>query len=239
MSKELATQGSVIESVVIGGDLSKLSPAERVNYYKAVCDSVGLNSLTRPFEYITLNGRLTLYARKDATDQLRKINGVSISKPDIQYSNEWIIVSVIATDKEGRTDSDVGVVDKNDMRGNFANSLMKAVTKAKRRVTLSICGLGFLDETEIETIPDAQPVEIDDEGEIVEGLVYEYPEHLEVIVNSKGVRYVDLDSEKLAYMLNGIIKASNKPDLPAEKQDEYSVKSQAIKEILKIRNEAE
>ena len=37
---------------------------------------------------------------------------------------------------------------------------MKAETKAKRRATLSICGLGMLDETEIETIPDArrQPV---------------------------------------------------------------------------------
>jgi hypothetical protein len=30
---------------------------------------------------------------------------------------------------------------------------MKAETKAKRRATLSVCGLGFLDETEIEDIP--------------------------------------------------------------------------------------
>jgi hypothetical protein len=30
---------------------------------------------------------------------------------------------------------------------------MKAETKAKRRVTLSICGLGLLDETEVETVP--------------------------------------------------------------------------------------
>jgi len=170
MSKELATQNKdqLIESVVIGGDLSKLTPAERMNYYKAVCQSVGLNPLTRPFEYITLNNRLTLYARKDATDQLRNINGVSIGKPDIQFQDEWIIVTVTATDNTGRTDSDVGVVNKKDMRGDFGNALMKAVTKAKRRVTLSICGLGWLDETEIETIPDAQPVQVDDTGEIVE-----------------------------------------------------------------------
>jgi hypothetical protein len=31
---------------------------------------------------------------------------------------------------------------------------MKAVTKAKRRATLSVCGLGFLDETEVQDIPD-------------------------------------------------------------------------------------
>jgi hypothetical protein len=33
-----------------------------------------------------------------------------------------------------------------------ANAFMKAETKAKRRVTLSICGLGILDETEIDSI---------------------------------------------------------------------------------------
>ena len=32
--------------------------------------------------------------------------------------------------------------------------MMKAETKAKRRVTLSVCGLGLLDETEIADIPD-------------------------------------------------------------------------------------
>jgi hypothetical protein len=40
-------------------------------------------------------------------------------------------------------------------------------TKAKRRVTLSICGLGFVDESEIETIPGAKKVAVDIEtGEI-------------------------------------------------------------------------
>ena len=153
--------GEVIEGVVIGGDLSKLSPEDRVKYYKAVCQSVGLNPLTRPFDYITLNKKLTLYARKDAADQLRNINSISIGKPDIQFEGDWIIVTVVASDKHGRTDSDVGVVKKTDMQGNFGNALMKAVTKSKRRVTLSICGLGMLDETEVETIPDAQVVEAD------------------------------------------------------------------------------
>jgi hypothetical protein len=40
----------------------------------------------------------------------------------------------------------------------LANAEMKAVTKAKRRLTLSICGLGWLDETEISTVPDAEVV---------------------------------------------------------------------------------
>jgi len=161
------TDNGIIESVVIGGDLSKLNPDQRVSYYKAVCTSLGLNPLTKPFSYITLNNRLTLYANKDAADQLRNLKNISIDKPEITFQDEWIIVTVVGYDGTGRKDSDVGVVNKKDMRGDFGNALMKAVTKAKRRLTLSICGLGMLDETEIETIPDARPVVVTEQGEIV------------------------------------------------------------------------
>jgi hypothetical protein len=41
-----------------------------------------------------------------------------------------------------------------NLRGEaLANALMRAETKAKRRVTLSIAGLGWLDETELDTMP--------------------------------------------------------------------------------------
>jgi len=151
----------ILESVIIQGDLSKLTPAQRVDYYNAVCKSLGLNPLTQPFNYLQLNGKLVLYANKTASDQLRKINEISIEKPDITFEDDWIIVTVAAHDGKGRTDSDVGVVGKKDMRGDFGNALMKAVTKAKRRVTLSICGLGWSDETEVETIPGAKPITVD------------------------------------------------------------------------------
>lgn len=155
---ELARQNvaETMEQVVMGGDLGRLDAAGRMAYYQATCKSLGLNPLTRPFDYITLNGKLTLYAKKDAADQLRKINGVSIERPEITFQDDLIIVNVSGYDQTGRRDSEIGVVKKGDMRGDMANSLMKAVTKAKRRLTLSICGLGFLDETEVETIPDAQ-----------------------------------------------------------------------------------
>lgn len=63
---------SVLQNVLINGDLKELSDQERVQYYNKVCDSVGLNPLTKPFDYIRLSGKETLYAKKDATDQLRK-----------------------------------------------------------------------------------------------------------------------------------------------------------------------
>ena len=71
---------AILERVVVRGDLSGLNPQERMEYYRAICASVGLNPLTRPFDYLHLSGKLVLYAKRDATDQLRKIHGVSIER---------------------------------------------------------------------------------------------------------------------------------------------------------------
>lgn len=177
MTNALATKidDSAIEQVLIGGDLSKLSPSQRVQYYKRTCESLGLNPLTRPFDYITLNSKLTLYAKKDCTDQLRSIKSVSIDDVDLQDVGDNFIVKVKGHDSTGRNDVEIGVVRKGDMQGNIANAQMKAVTKAKRRLTLSLCGLGWLDETEVETIPDAKPVSVAETGEIIDGEVKPVP----------------------------------------------------------------
>lgn len=152
-----------IEQALVSGDLSKLSPAERLAYYRRVCDSLGLNYLTQPFQYLVLNGRLTLYATRACADQLRRLHGVSIDKPEVRIEEGMVIVSVSARTADGRTDHELGVVSLEGLRGEArANALLKAVTKAKRRVTLSICGLGWLDETEVDTIPDARPVAVEE-----------------------------------------------------------------------------
>ncbi len=146
--------GEIIEAVIARGDIAQLTPEERAKYYSKVCQSVGLNPMTRPFEYITLNGRLTLYARKDCTDQLRSIHKVSITDL-VETEREGVfIVTAKVMNGEGRMDAAKGAVSIVGLKGEaLANALMKAETKAKRRATLSICGLGFLDETEIEDIP--------------------------------------------------------------------------------------
>lgn len=159
----------VLERVVVEGDLAALSPQERVTYYAKVCESLGLNPMTKPFEYIRLNNRLTLYAKRDATDQLRKIHGVSVEITGREmYGDNIYVVTARARDSQGRTDEAIGAVSIAGLKGDaLANALMKAETKAKRRVTLSICGLGWLDETEVSTVPDAEAVDVDMEtGEI-------------------------------------------------------------------------
>lgn len=159
MTNELMTRedmAAIVERVVLAGDLAKLQPADRVAYYQQTCESLGLNPLTRPFEYIVLNGKLQLYARKDATEQLRTRHGVSVVIAARELVEGIYVVTARATTASGRTDESIGAVPVEGLKGEAkANAFMKAETKAKRRVTLSICGLGMLDENEVTTIPGA------------------------------------------------------------------------------------
>lgn len=167
--KQDEQQFAIIEEVVVSGDLAKLNPAQRVQYYNRVCESLGLNPFTKPFDYITLNGKLTLYARKDATEQLRRIQRISITGLDAKLVDDLYIVNATAMTPDGRIDQATGAVSVNGLKGESkANAIMKAETKAKRRVTLSICGLGWTDESEVDSIPGAQKVAVNMEtGEIV------------------------------------------------------------------------
>jgi hypothetical protein len=153
--KSDAQSMALLEQVVIGGDLSKLPPKDRLTYYSEVCRSVGLNPLTKPFEYITLNGKLVLYAKRDATDQLRALKGISIRIVSRELLGEIYVVTAQAK-SVGREDESTGAVAIAGLKGaDLANAYMKAETKAKRRVTLSIAGLGMLDETEVDDVdPD-------------------------------------------------------------------------------------
>ena len=169
MSKELTTTVGVdLEALIIEGDLSKLSPEQRVIYYGEMCKSLGLNPLTMPFNYLKLKGKLQLYANKECTQQLRRINDVSITDLVTEGDGKTFQVISRASLPNGRTDVDMGIVPTAGLGGeDLSNAKLKAVTKSKRRVTLSICGLGFLDETEVETIKDAKLVTVDAEtGEV-------------------------------------------------------------------------
>lgn len=165
MAKGNGNVGSKIEQVLIDGDLATLSPEQRVSYYNQVCESLGLNKLTRPFQYLRLNGKTILYASKDCTEQLRKLQRVSITIVAREEVAGCYVVTARASNHEQRQDESTGAVAIEGLKGEArANALMKAETKAKRRVTLSICGLGILDESEVESVPgavrlDAQVVE--------------------------------------------------------------------------------
>jgi hypothetical protein len=150
------TTAEIMERVLLAGDLSKLTADERTSYYMATCRSLGLNPYTKPFEYVKLSGREVLYATKGCADQLRANKRISLEITDRSISDGLFFVSVRGTAPDGRHDEDMGAVSVKNLTGEaLANAMLKAVTKAKRRVTLSICGLNMPDESELEGLTDA------------------------------------------------------------------------------------
>lgn len=181
-----APSATAIEAVLIKGDLSKLNEQQRTDYYMRLCQSIGLNPMTQPFQYLTLNGKLVLYARRDCADQLRKINGISIEIVSQDKVDGLLSIHVRAKDRDGRADEDLGVVSFPDnLKGDAAaNAILKAVTKAKRRVTLSLSGLGFLDETEVQDIPQEakrQNPHVTKPEDVIDAI--EYDEHGQPVDN--------------------------------------------------------
>jgi hypothetical protein len=157
---------NIAERALVVGDLAALPPDQRLAYYQAVCASLGLNPLTRPFAYIELNRKLVLYALRDCAEQLRRKHHVSTVIVARERHDDLYVVTARATLPDGRCDESIGAVPLQGLRGEgLANALMKAETKAKRRVTLSICGLGMLDETEADSLP-ARRFEAADDGTI-------------------------------------------------------------------------
>ena len=151
MEKPTQTVAIKTDAVLIQGDLSTLTEDQRSAYYLRVCESLGLNPHTQPFEFIPLGGKLKLYATRACSDQLRKLHGVSIQILSRELVEDIYTVTARAEDMTGRNDESCGVVSLKGLQGEArSNKIMCAETKAKRRVTLSICGLGWLDETEVE-----------------------------------------------------------------------------------------
>ncbi|HXH56583.1 hypothetical protein [Iamia sp.] len=167
---EKSSPAAIMSEVITKGDLKLLTDDQRTRYYIEVCESVGLNPLTQPFSYLILNGKMVLYANKGCTDQLRGIRGVSITRADRETTSDGLhIVTAFAQDAVGRLDTDMGAVSIKGLSGEaLSNAYMKALTKAKRRVTLSICGLGMLDESEVDSIPSARRVRPEELGATVD-----------------------------------------------------------------------
>jgi hypothetical protein len=103
---------------------------------------------------LKLSGKEVLYATRGATDQLAQVYKITREIIKTEHIQDVFVATCRASLPEGRFDISTGAVSIGNLKGNdLANALMKAETKAKRRATLSLCGLGFLDESEIETIP--------------------------------------------------------------------------------------
>jgi hypothetical protein len=164
----------IIKSIVFEQDVAKLSSKQLLEYVHRLCSDLGINPLAQPFQLLKLQGKTQLYATKNATDQLRHVFRISIVDLQEETTGDICIVTVKAEmplpNGTVRYDMDTGIVNVKGLTGDvLANAKMKAGTKAKRRVTLSLTGLSnTMDETEVETVAGAETLELDmDTGEIL------------------------------------------------------------------------
>ena len=151
-------QASIANQLILQGDLSKLSANDKVRYYNGYCERMGLDPYTKPFDLLRLNGKEILYCTRSGTQQLNKLHKVShtITSRDTNAEAGVYIVTSKASLPDGRCTESIGAVNIAGLKGEaYANAIMKAETKAKRRATLDLLGLGVIDESEAESIPNA------------------------------------------------------------------------------------
>jgi hypothetical protein len=148
---------AIIESIVTKGDLSGLNQVQKVQYYNYRCKQIGLDPSAKPFDLLNLSGKQVLYANAGATQQLCNIHRLSTQITSKERLDDIYVVSVRVTGADGRSSENQGAVHIGGLRGDaLANAILKCTTKAIRRSVLAHCGLGMLDETEVETIPEAR-----------------------------------------------------------------------------------
>lgn len=149
---------AIIAKLVLTGDLKGLDDKQRVEYYGYRCNQAGLDPSAKPFDLLTLNGKLVLYANAGCTQQLTQIHGLSHEVTNRELVDGIYCVFVRVKGQDGRSTENMGAVPVDNLKGEAkANAMLKATTKAIRRAVLAHCGLGMLDETEVETIPGAKP----------------------------------------------------------------------------------
>ena len=149
------------EGVVVTGEITE---EQRIPFYLHVCEKMGLDPYSRPlqyFEQIDRNGRRTLilYALRAASAQLARNYSLSstIENQNPKFENDLAVFLATIKDANGRAETAVGVVSLKGLSGKeYADAIMAAQTKAKRRAILDFCGCALLDESEIEGMRGGQ-----------------------------------------------------------------------------------
>ena len=156
-------ENAIVNSIILNGDISKLAPNDKASYYMGYCQRLGLDPFCKPFQIIRFqNGKESLYCTREGAQQLAKLQRVShriIARERIEGA---YIVTAQAFLPDGRQTESIGAVSVENLKGtDYCNALMKCETKAKRRATLDLLGLGVLDETETDSIQNAKTSIID------------------------------------------------------------------------------
>jgi hypothetical protein len=142
---------ALAERLVIGGDLSALKPAERLEYYQWRAGVMGIDWRGAPFDYITTKGigglKVALYLNAAGCELLRKKLNITISALEWRIVDSIIEARVTGHTADGRTDMEVGLVSARGVSpADLPDQIAKAITKAKNRLTKSLVGFSSEDD---------------------------------------------------------------------------------------------
>lgn len=173
--------------ILATGDLRQLTDAQRVGHFLDLCQSLGLNPRSRPFDWIEFydpesgGKKLTLYPNQSCAAQLRRQHQISIRftrrEPIGGGTDEpMFVVEVEGSTPTGRTGSAtkyVSLMGRQKGGGTYrlsgqqlANAYMKAETGALRRLTLSMVGLST--PADFEDLQRARVMTVDGTGRVLE-----------------------------------------------------------------------
>ncbi len=162
---------SVLAKVGLKRDYSKLNDEEKMIYVDLRSRELGINSVNKPIEWHTFDGRLVPYLTPAGGAALMSIHGISVYKQKekfFEHNGEcFYLVKSYGVNQEGRKGVGTGVVGVQGLKGKvLENAFMKAETKAQRRLAIKMTAAGLLDATEVEDLTPAATV--DQEPVIIE-----------------------------------------------------------------------
>jgi len=234
MSNELRTlDDNIIASLVLNGDLKRLNPNQKVEYYNYRCQQAGLDPAAKPFDLLSLNGKEILYANATASQQLTANRNLNHTVTGRDLTDGIYCVFVKVTGQDGRSTENMGAVPIETLKGEVkANAMMKATTKAIRRSVLAHCGLGMMDETETETIPGAKKVDLPEIGANAHSQASSTPQVVEAEVvyaepaapNGWTLEAQGVFSDLTQNILFGIFKSGGHPDLFNKELDTWKAR---------------
>lgn len=139
---------SMVERVMYENNFKGLTKRQRWIVLKRLCDEMGVPIWKQPYAWAPLGPDKSLVpvATKGLHQALRQRDKVSVRVENMQFFRDQQVftVTVTASTPDGRMDMDFGVVGvPPTLKGAvLADRMMACITKAKNRVTNSLCGGG-------------------------------------------------------------------------------------------------
>lgn len=142
---------AIAQRAAMTGNLKALNNDERWQYYLAMCAHLDLDPVSRPFDWIEQEGRLTLYPNANCASQLADKMGLSFPEFQDNVIGEVYIFRVKAV-AEGRECWATGAVPMGKSPEQISRAIKKAETQAKRRAALSMGGLALTESDEMQEV---------------------------------------------------------------------------------------